>query len=169
MGATDASTRPLRGHLGELGYAVKGWELGRNLGRRRILDDALVPRLRELHAHTGRTVSLVGWGLGGILAREMAKRSPQDVRQVVTMGRPYAGGGRASNVARLFEAVSGRRIVDDPQVRRRIREAHHRSIAAATAWWPGARASNRKGRGRRTSKSEAATAASAATRLPSGR
>jgi pimeloyl-ACP methyl ester carboxylesterase len=123
LGATDASTRPLRGYLAELGYAVQGWELGRNLGRRQVVDLHLVPRLRELSARTGRRASLVGWSLGGILAREMAKRAPQDVRLVVTMGSPFAGGGRASNVAHLFEAVSGRRIVDDPQARRRIREA----------------------------------------------
>jgi len=123
LAATDTSTRPLRRYLAELGYAVQGWELGRNLGRRQIVDLQLVPRLRELRARTGRSVSLIGWSLGGILAREMAKRAPQDVRLVVTMGSPFAGGGRASNVARLFEAVSGRKIVDDVQLRRRIREA----------------------------------------------
>lgn len=121
--ASDASTRPLRGYLAELGYAVQGWELGRNLGRRQIVDLHLVPRLRELRARTGRRVSLVGWSLGGILAREMAKRAPQDVRLVITLGSPFAGGGRASNVARLFEGISGRKIVDDVRLRRRIREA----------------------------------------------
>ncbi len=123
LGATDASTRPLRGLLAELGYAALGWDLGRNMGRRLIVDQHLVPRLRELRVRAGRRVSLVGWSLGGILAREMAKRASQDVRLVVTLGSPFAGGGRASNVARVFEAVSGRRIVDDPNVRRRIREA----------------------------------------------
>jgi pimeloyl-ACP methyl ester carboxylesterase len=123
LGASDASTRPLRGYLAELGYAVQGWELGRNLGRREIVDLHLMPRLREMRARTGRTVSLVGWSLGGILAREAAKRAPQDVRQVVTLGSPFAGGPRASNVARLFEAVSGRKVADDAQARRRIREA----------------------------------------------
>lgn len=123
LGASDASTRPLRGYLADLGYAVQGWELGRNLGRSRFVDLHLVPRLQDMRARTGRKVSLVGWSLGGILAREAAKRVPQDVRLVVTMGSPFAGGGRASNVARLFEALSGRKVVDDPQVRRRIREA----------------------------------------------
>ena len=123
LGASDASTRPLRGYLADLGYAVQGWELGRNLGRSRVVEQHLVPRLQELRARAGRTVSLVGWSLGGILAREAAKRVPQDVRLVVTMGSPFAGGGRASNVSRLFEAVSGRRVADDPHVRRRIREA----------------------------------------------
>ena len=123
LGASDASTRPLRGYLADLGYAVQGWELGRNLGRSRFVDLALVPRLQEMRARAGRRVSLIGWSLGGILAREAARRVPQDVRLVVTMGSPFAGGGRASNVARLFEAVSGRRIADDPHLRRRIREA----------------------------------------------
>ena len=123
LGATDASTRPLRGFLAELGYAVQGWDLGRNLGRGQIVSHHLVPRLSELCARTGRRVSLVGWSLGGILAREMAKRAPQDVRLVVTMGSPFAGGGRSSNVARMFESVGGRKIVDDPHLRRRIREA----------------------------------------------
>ncbi|HEX7436844.1 MAG TPA: alpha/beta hydrolase, partial [Caldimonas sp.] len=108
LAASDASTGPLRGYLAKLGYAVQGWELGRNLGRRQVVDLHLVPRLRELCARTGRSVSLVGWSLGGILAREMAKRAPQDVRLVITLGSPFAGGGRASNVARLLEAVSGR-------------------------------------------------------------
>jgi len=123
LGATDASTRPLRGYLARIGYAVEGWELGRNLGRRQVVDLHLVPRLRELRVRSGRTVSLVGWSLGGILARELAKRAPQDVRLVITMGSPFADSGRASNVARLFEAVSGRKIVDDLHARRRIREA----------------------------------------------
>jgi len=123
LGATDASTRPLRGYLADLGYAVRGWELGRNLGRRQIVDSHLLPQVTELRERSGRTVSLVGWSLGGVLARETAKRAPQDVRQVITLGSPFAGGARASNVARLYEAFSGRRIVDDPQHRQRIRAA----------------------------------------------
>ncbi len=123
LGASDVSTRPLRRYLADLGYAVQGWELGRNLGRRGVVESHLVPRLKALCARSGRSVSLVGWSLGGILAREMAKRAAHEVRQVITMASPFAGGGRASNVARLFESVSGRRIVDDVQLRRRIREA----------------------------------------------
>jgi hypothetical protein len=123
LAATDASTRPLRRYLAGLGHAVQGWGLWRNLGRRQIVDLQLLPRLRELRALSGRSVSLIGWSLGGILAREMAKRAPHEVRLVVTMGSPFAGGGPASNVARLFEALSGRRIVDDLELRKRIREA----------------------------------------------
>jgi pimeloyl-ACP methyl ester carboxylesterase len=121
--ASDASTRPLRHYLAELGYATHGWELGRNLGRRLVVDQYLVPRLLDLHRASGRKVSLVGWSLGGILAREMAKRAPQAVRQVVTLGSPFGDGGRASSVARLFETVSGRKVVDDAHLRQRIAAA----------------------------------------------
>ena len=106
-----------------MGQEVHRERHARPTGRSHVLGRCLLPRLRELRARTGRAVSLVGWSLGGILARELAKRAPHDVRLVITLGSPFAGGGRASNVARLFEAVGGRRIVDDPLVRRRIREA----------------------------------------------
>jgi pimeloyl-ACP methyl ester carboxylesterase len=121
LGATDASTQPMRGFLAELGYDVRGWQMGRNVGRRNLVDAQLVPRLLDWHARSGRAVSLVGWSLGGILAREMARRAPQCVRCVITLASPFAGGARSTNVARLFEDLSGRRVLDDPALRRRLR------------------------------------------------
>jgi len=88
--ASDASTVPLRAFLRWLGYDVRGWDLGRNNGpTEEIL--AGLPRAVLDHAErTGRPVSLIGWSLGGIYAREMARRHPRQVRQVITLGSPYA-------------------------------------------------------------------------------
>ena len=89
--ASDLSMAPMRRYLKELGYDAYGWKLGRNTGgvaRRRA---ALRDRLAEIHAATGRKVSLVGWSLGGIYARDLALHAPDMVRYVVTLGSPFAG------------------------------------------------------------------------------
>ena len=88
--ASDTSTVPLRGYLGWLGYDVVGWDLGRNRGpTEEVL--AGLPRVLLAHARrTGRPVSLVGWSLGGIYARELARRHHKHIRQVITMGSPFA-------------------------------------------------------------------------------
>lgn len=122
LGASDVSTRPLRSFLAGRGYAVHGWGRGRNLGRRNMVDLYLVPRLKDLRQRYDRRVSVIGWSLGGIYARELAKRAPDDVRLVITLGSPFAGNPKASNVWRLFEASSGRKVDDDPEARRRRRE-----------------------------------------------
>ena len=71
-------------------------------------------RLAELAERYQRKVSLVGWSLGGIFARELARRSPALVRQVITLGSPFANEPKASNAWRLYEALSGRRVDDWP-------------------------------------------------------
>jgi pimeloyl-ACP methyl ester carboxylesterase len=121
LAASDVSTSPLRSYLRELGYKVYGWGAGRNLGRRGVLDDLVLPRLLSLRQLHGRRVSLIGWSLGGILARELAKRAPDAVRLVITLGSPFADPG-ATNVSRFFEVASGRRMGTDPATRRRLRE-----------------------------------------------
>jgi pimeloyl-ACP methyl ester carboxylesterase len=87
--AGDSSTVPLRSLLQGQGYWVHGWRLGRNLGPTPEVVDGLVERLLELHDRHGRTVSLVGWSLGGIYARRLARRYPDLVRQVITLGSPF--------------------------------------------------------------------------------
>jgi hypothetical protein len=88
--ASDTSTLPLRAYLGWLGYDVRGWDLGRNRGpTEEVL--AGLPRALLTHARrTGRPVSLVGWSLGGIYARELARRHAKHIRQVITLGSPFA-------------------------------------------------------------------------------
>ena len=101
--ASDLSTRPLRRLLRTLGHDARGWEQGRNNGARSgVLDEAL-QRLRDVRAETGRNVSLVGWSLGGLYARELAKMVPEAVRIVVTLGSPFTGPRDASNARRTYE------------------------------------------------------------------
>lgn len=102
--AGDGSTRPLRGYLRELGYHVHGWRLGRNIGPTRSAVEGMGRRLLELSERHGRTISVIGWSLGGIYAREMARRRPDALRQVITLGTPFgASDPRETRAYRAFE------------------------------------------------------------------
>jgi pimeloyl-ACP methyl ester carboxylesterase len=105
--AGDPSTSPLRSVLRSQGYWAHGWQLGRNLGPTPDVIDGLSERLRSLHARHGRPVSLVGWSLGGIYARRLARQSPDMVRQVITLGSPFriAESGGRSAVSGLYERL----------------------------------------------------------------
>jgi len=116
--AGDGSTRLLRGYLGGLGYDVHGWGLGRNLGLKPGLEDRMVALVHELHQRSGgRRVSLVGWSLGGVYARELALRVPDLVRDCIMLGAPIHGDPRSTNAWRIYELASGQ-SVDDPELRR---------------------------------------------------
>src|SRR3954463_5603993 len=64
--ASDLSMAPMRRYLKELGYDAYAWQMGRNIGGISRLRSTLRERLAEIHAATGRKVSLVGWSLGGV-------------------------------------------------------------------------------------------------------
>jgi pimeloyl-ACP methyl ester carboxylesterase len=118
FGASDVSTTLLRAYLNRLGHDARGWGLGRNDGDVR----ALVPRARRLvtewSAAAGRRVRLVGWSLGGVIAREIARDAPELVAQVVTMGSPIVGGPRYTAAGRRF----ARRGADLDAIERDIAE-----------------------------------------------
>jgi hypothetical protein len=111
--ASDVSTRPLRTFLKTRGYAVSGWRQGRNLGLRPGVQHAMVDLVHELNDTHGRKVSLVGWSLGGLYARQLAKMMPKQVRQVITLGSPFASNPKATNAWRVYEMASGRRAEDE--------------------------------------------------------
>jgi pimeloyl-ACP methyl ester carboxylesterase len=111
--ASDVSTRPLRTFLKSRGYAVSGWRQGRNLGLRPGVQHAMVDLVHELNDTHGRTVSLVGWSLGGLYARQLAKMMPKRVRQVITLGSPFASHPKATNAWRVYEMASGRRAEEE--------------------------------------------------------
>lgn len=89
FGASDVSTRPLRRFLKSLGYDVHGWGLGRNQGPTTRMLDGVGRRFLDLHGRRGEGVSLVGWSMGGIFARRLARLNPESVRQVITLGSPF--------------------------------------------------------------------------------
>src|SRR6478609_4182607 len=95
--ASDVSTRVLRAWLGRLGYPVVGWALGRNRGPTKEVVDELPRLLDRLAAEHRTTVSVVGWSLGGIYARRLALRVPGQVRQVISLGSPFALTGRQAD------------------------------------------------------------------------
>ena len=108
--ASDTSTKPLRGYLERRGYVTYGWENGSNLGPKDGVLEHCMDRVRQLRRKHGRRLSLIGWSLGGIYARELAKDFPRDVRQVITLGTPFTGHPKATNAWRLYEIVTGHRI-----------------------------------------------------------
>jgi pimeloyl-ACP methyl ester carboxylesterase len=115
--ASDLSMVPMRRYLRELGYDAHAWRMGRNLGGLARMREALRARLAEIHAATGRKISLVGWSLGGVYARDLALQVPDLVRCVITLGSPFANDVRATNATRLYEALSGERVEDNLELR----------------------------------------------------
>ncbi|MGH6739575.1 MAG: esterase/lipase family protein, partial [Bradyrhizobium sp.] len=95
--ASDLSMAPLRRYLTELGYDTHAWRMGRNIGGVAKMRAALLDRLTAIHRDTGRKVSVVGWSLGGVYARDLALQAPEMVRCVVTLGSPFANDIRATN------------------------------------------------------------------------
>jgi len=92
--APDATTLPMRGYLRTLGHDVRGWGLGTNQGAVEALRDTMIPKITDLAESSGRPVNVVGWSLGGLIAREVARNVPDSVHRVVTYGTPVLGGPR---------------------------------------------------------------------------
>lgn len=112
FGASDLSTLPLRRLLRRLGYDAHGWELGRNLGMRPSIKQALGRSMAALHARSGKKITLIGWSLGGVYVREMARHAPEHVRQIITLGSPINGHPNANNVHRLWQFFNRNKAVN---------------------------------------------------------
>ena len=110
LAAGDASTFILRRFLRSRGFDARGWGQGINLGLRHGVIERLHDTLREMYAESGRKVSLIGWSLGGLYARELAKVAPEMVRLVISMGSPFTGHPRETNAWRIYEFASGHKI-----------------------------------------------------------
>ena len=106
--ASDYSTRPLRRLLADLGYDAVGWKLGRNVRVDNARIDAMLACVEQLFERTGRPISIVGWSLGGVFARELAKMAPDKVRLVISLGSPITDDRRHTNATRLFEYLNGK-------------------------------------------------------------
>jgi pimeloyl-ACP methyl ester carboxylesterase len=116
LGANDITTRPLRRFLRDRGYTAYAWKQGFNLGPRDGVLREAREQLRQIAERHHEKVSLVGWSLGGVYARELAKELAEHVRCVVTLGSPFAGHPRATNAWRFFEFVSGNSVHDEEMI-----------------------------------------------------
>lgn len=116
--ASDLSTRALRGFLRDRGYDARGWGLGRNHGPSPDAAVAMASALQALHERHRRRVSLVGWSLGGVYARELARRFPELVRQVITLASPFRD-VEASNVPHFLRSRA-RTLPDEAERRLRL-------------------------------------------------
>ena len=121
--ASDFSTRALRRFLRDKGYRAHGWKLGRNLGASEAVIAGMVERVGALRARYDRRVSLIGWSLGGIYARELARALPESIRQVITLASPFRDLDAVS-IPRFMRqrARRGAAVVDDAAVRDRLRQ-----------------------------------------------
>ncbi len=112
---SDRATGLLRRFIRNKGYKVYGWRQGRNLGPGENGDniDQLAEWVITVFRQSRRKVSLVGWSLGGVMARELAKKMPDQIRQVITLGSPIAGKPEASTISWLYERIAGHAQLDD--------------------------------------------------------
>ncbi|CAN5788201.1 alpha/beta hydrolase [soil metagenome] len=97
--APEASMLPLRRYLNWLGYDARAWGLGTHYGDPEGDSRRLAPRVRTLSVEAGQPVHLIGWSLGGVIARETARALPRHVAQVITFGSPIIGGPVYTSVA----------------------------------------------------------------------
>ncbi len=119
--SSDRSTAVLRRALADAGFRTHGWHMGMNWGTRADTLDRLDARLDRVFLKNGVPVTLVGWSLGGIYARELAKRRPQIVSRVLTMGTPFSGSMRNNHAWILYELMN-RHKVDKPPINVRVAE-----------------------------------------------
>ncbi|HEY0394855.1 MAG TPA: alpha/beta hydrolase [Candidatus Elarobacter sp.] len=132
---SDISTTALRRYLSALGYDTYGWELGRNFGGIQRMRTKLRARLAEIHAKTGKKVSLVGWSLGGVYARDLALAMPAAVRSVITLGSPFSRSENASNISDIYEFVSGEGPWDKDGTRHEFDAIREALPVPATSIW----------------------------------
>ncbi|MEO0436968.1 MAG: alpha/beta fold hydrolase [Pseudomonadota bacterium] len=151
FGSGDSYTLPLRQFLDAKGYDCEGWGLGTNLGGNNVehtqsdlserwnftprtnyngeaavplMIDRLYERVLERHEDTGRRVTLIGWSLGGFMAREVARDLPNTVDRVVTLGSPVIGGPKYTAVAPVFK----QRGTDMDWIEEEIKQREERPI-----------------------------------------
>jgi pimeloyl-ACP methyl ester carboxylesterase len=129
LGASGSATAGLRERLKGLDYDVYDWEQGINQWPDADFDEFILllgDQLKRVFARNGRPVSLIGWSLGGVYARELAKKYPERVRQVITLATPFADPPNSTHAGWLFTLLNGgvspmdeallRRLSVDPTV-----------------------------------------------------
>jgi pimeloyl-ACP methyl ester carboxylesterase len=103
--STDVLTVVLRKYLQKLGYNVFGWEMGLNLGRLESVH-GLVQKVEKMAQEHQQKIVVIGWSMGGIFAREVAKTTPNSVKQVMTIGSPFADILAPNWAKRVFDVLN---------------------------------------------------------------
>jgi pimeloyl-ACP methyl ester carboxylesterase len=111
---TDNRTAMLRRVLKKAGYRTYGWGLGRNMPVKADILDRFGERVDDVGRRTGGPVTLVGWSLGGLIARGFAHHSPERVAGVITLGSPFSGDPRANRAWRIYELVADHPVDNPP-------------------------------------------------------
>lgn len=124
FGTGDASMWPLRRFLGHLGYDALPWNLGRNNGQPESDARRVVERLASVR-RKDEPITLVGWSLGGVIAREVARLAPASVREVITLGTPVEGGPKYTAAGALF---AKRQKIDLEAFERHVHELNKQGI-----------------------------------------
>jgi pimeloyl-ACP methyl ester carboxylesterase len=114
FGTHPVRMRYMARQLERAGHKVKRWGLGFNLGPTEANFALLEQRVQQIGERYGQKVVLVGWSLGGIFARELAKRRPEIVAKVITMGSPFSGSLYANNAWRIYQLVTGHSVAQPP-------------------------------------------------------
>lgn len=105
FGAGDATTAPLRAYLGTRGHRMSGWGLGTNRGDAPAAVAAVLDQAERSAARIGEPIALLGWSLGGVIAREVARQRPDLVDRVITFGSPVVGGPKYTLAAQRFREM----------------------------------------------------------------
>ncbi|MEP6825544.1 MAG: alpha/beta hydrolase, partial [Ramlibacter sp.] len=124
LGGAPFTTSQLRRYLAQAGFEAHDWGRGMNTGPDGEFDpwlQGLAQHVRALHGATGRKVSLIGWSLGGVYAREIAKLSPESVRQVITLGTPFASLGGANHAGGIYKLLNRDTAQLTPALQARLR------------------------------------------------
>lgn len=103
--ASDSSTVHLRKFVDTLGYSVYGWGEGRNFAHEQYIE-LLFEKIEMIFSKHQRSISIIGWSLGGIYARQLAKGRPDMIRQVVTLGSPFKGVKKANNAKWMYDLLT---------------------------------------------------------------
>ncbi len=129
--ASDRTTSRLRRSLIRAGFDARGWGLGRNTG---IKADTLERVAEQMSRHrSDAPVTLIGWSLGGLIAREYAKRFPDRAARVISLGSPFSGSPYANNAWRVYERIAGHKV-DRPPIDTILAEKPN---AHTIAFWSG--------------------------------
>lgn len=102
VGATDRWMAPMRRYLSRLGHRPQGWGLGRNGTRPDDVYPRVAERVVRIAADTGESIDLVGWSIGGVIAREVARDHPDSVGRVFTLGTPVIDGPRYTRAGHRY-------------------------------------------------------------------